>query len=135
MHPVPPIAAHERFQTGARTIARPRFTAQLDRIIDVGVGLVSAAAGAGKTTLLSSWATELGGPHVAWVTCGEEHNDPSVLAEQIRTALAPAVEVPTNTSLGGVFDTLVRDHGGKIVLILDDAHSLHSHQVLAVVDG
>lgn len=121
---------------GFRTVVRSRLETELDRIFDMGVGLVSAAAGAGKTTLLSSWANGLGNIDVAWVTCRQEHNDPVVLAEEVRAALEPAFDVTPGTPLGGLFGNMADEHATStpIVLVLDDVHELHSAQVLAAID-
>lgn len=131
-----PAPDSERSQPGFRTVVRSRLEAELDRIFEVGVGLVSAAAGTGKTTLLSSWANGLADAHVAWVTCREEHNDPVVLAEVIRAALQPAAEVPPGTPLRGVMGATAHESATSttIVLILDDVHALHSTQVLAAIE-
>ena len=89
----------------------------------------------GKSTLLSSWAAGLSHVHVAWVNCRPEHNDPVVLAAQIRAAFSPGLAVPARAPLGGMFDGLGgARQGSPVLLILDDAHELRSSQVLAALD-
>src|SRR5438105_10108411 len=70
-------------------IPRPRLTAQLSANLQHKLTLISAHAGFGKTTLLAAWiqSLPLGHPHVAWVSLGEEANDPLQFWEYALAAL------------------------------------------------
>jgi LuxR family maltose regulon positive regulatory protein len=73
-----------------------------------------APAGYGKTTLLREWASRDPRPF-AWVTVDERDNDGDRLRESVEEALAEAV--------GG-------DRDPQFVLVIDDAHALHSRSGL-----
>jgi LuxR family transcriptional regulator, maltose regulon positive regulatory protein len=73
-----------------------------------------APAGYGKTTLLREWASRDPRPF-AWVTVDERDNDGDRLRESVEEALAEAVR---------------GDRDPQFVLVIDDAHALHSRSGL-----
>jgi LuxR family maltose regulon positive regulatory protein len=99
---------------------------------------VVAPAGYGKTTLLSQWA-ERDGRAFAWVSVGEQDNDPKVLLTYVAEALdqvepvgqrvfdalaSPAGSVPGSVvpRLGAAFAAMT----SPVILVLDDVHLLHN---------
>jgi LuxR family maltose regulon positive regulatory protein len=97
--------------------------------------LVSAPAGYGKTTLLSEWAHASLLP-VAWLSLGEEDNDPDHLLRYLLTAweeIQPGVkESPVGVLLGAsspdrqavlpAFVNLANEAPGHLVFVLNDWH-------------
>src|SRR4051794_24789511 len=92
-------------------VARPRLTERLVAGTHAPLAVIAAPAGYGKTTLLAEWARADDRPF-AWVSLEEAHNAPALLAATVAHALDQA-----GTSLEG---------GPPVVLVLDDAHRLHS---------
>ncbi|MNX45834.1 Serine/threonine-protein kinase PknK [compost metagenome] len=105
--------------------------------------VVQAPAGCGKTSLLQLWRRELvaAGSEVAWVALGSDDNDTLRLVDDLFAALEPVDPAITREArlLAGrgsdpeaverMVIGLVQGiaaSGREIVLVLDDAHHLHS---------
>ncbi|HZD00949.1 MAG TPA: LuxR C-terminal-related transcriptional regulator [Actinomycetes bacterium] len=107
------------------SIRRARLESRLDRVLEVGAGLVAAGPGYGKTTLLSCWVERLRpSVDVAWVTLAREHADPTILAQHLMAAVrtcrpdyaAPGLRESV-MGLGG----LAQGSDRRFILVLDDA--------------
>lgn len=108
-------------RAAARIVPRTRLLDLLERVFDSGVVLISAPAGFGKTVLLSSWAAQLDGVRVAWISCDDRHNDRRVLVNDIAVALA----VPDGR--GRPIEYAVKEAGrtnDRVLIVLDDVHRL-----------
>jgi LuxR family maltose regulon positive regulatory protein len=101
----------------------------LDQVHDVGLALVSAGAGYGKTALLASWASQLEGIRLAWLTCREEHNDVRRLTDELVMALGTTVAIPLGALLSDVSAAL-DEVGETIVIVFDDVHHLTTEATL-----
>src|SRR5690349_17152721 len=122
-----------------RLIARDDILAALDRAVARKVTIISAPAGSGKTLLLRAWATRQGQQYrLAALQVQRNQQD----AQQFWLALLDAVRAASRTTSGaeppavtpefngramvdGVLSEL-EDQGGRVVLIIDDLHELHS---------
>lgn len=124
----------------ADQVARPRLVERLHAGLRgaAAVTLVSAPAGFGKTTLLSTWVEALAGErHIAWLSLGEEDNDPIAFWTYVVAALREAVpevapelmarlrspDVPEPTA---VVTTLVNALAlaDPVLFVLDDYHEI-----------
>ena len=125
-----------REETGA--VPRPRLFKRLDRVLQTGTALVCAGAGYGKTTLLASWAAARSTEFDAVrVTIEPAHDDPRVLADDLRVALQAIPALPQHGSLASMVTAITRGalgHDRPIVLVLDDAHVVSSPPVLAAFE-
>jgi LuxR family maltose regulon positive regulatory protein len=127
------------------SIRRPSLIDRLVRDDSRPVVLVAAPAGYGKTTLLSQWA-ENDGRAFAWVSVGEQDNDPKVLLAYVAEALdavepiddrvfdalaSPQSSVPGSVvpRLGSAFWSMT----SPVVLVLDDVHVLHNSECRAAL--
>ena len=127
-----------------RLIDRGGLLAVLDRAAARKVTIVSAPAGSGKTSLLHAWADRPGQPYrLAMLQVQRDQHD----AQQFWLALLSAVrqasattsraEPPAATpSFNGraMVDRVLSEltgHRGRIVLVIDDLHELHSSEALA----
>jgi LuxR family maltose regulon positive regulatory protein len=130
---LPPRLAPPAALAGA--VARPRLHRRLDRALGRGAVLLSAGTGYGKTTLLSSWTAGLGDSvGVAWLSLEPRHMDPVLLAEHLRLALAPFLELPSAPGAGGIVAGLTAGAAQAkrpIVLVLDDAERLEAAEAFA----
>jgi len=111
-------------RVGSRTIERRRLDQLFDRIEDTGILLVSAGAGYGKSTALSRWAFGLD-VVVAWINCGDEHDDPRCFSEQLASALRDVVDHVHIATLGDVAEA-VAVSDDEVVIVFDDVHRLSS---------
>src|SRR5687768_16513823 len=136
---IPPRTRH--------VVRRARLVDALERgIPDHKLVLVSAPAGYGKTTLLSEWAHASRFP-VAWLSVGEEDNDPERFLRYLLTAweeVQPGVrESPVGLLLGGMmpdrdavlaaFVNVADDVPDHTAFVLDDYHLIDDpsiHQAL-----
>ena len=127
-----------------RLIGRGDLLAALDRATARQVTIISAPAGSGKTSLLRTWADRPGQPHrLAVVQVQRGQHD----AQQFWLALLSAVrgssagagppEQPTATpDFNGraMVDRVLAElagQPGRLILIIDDLHELHSPDALA----
>ena len=130
-----------RLKAVGRTELKRRLSENLFR--DEGFArrltLVSAPAGFGKTSLVGEWIATLA-VGTAWLSLDEKDNNPArflaYLVSALQTAepalgawVLDALEVPQPPSLDTLLTRLVNDlagSGGKLILVLDDYHSLNS---------
>jgi LuxR family maltose regulon positive regulatory protein len=127
------------------TIRRTALIDRLERNDGRRIVLVVAPAGYGKTTLLAQWA-EASSQTFAWLSVGEEDNDPKVLLSYIAEALNgvepvsqrvfdaladPASSVPGSVvpRLGSAFSAM----HAPVTLVIDDVHLLHNSECRAAL--
>jgi LuxR family transcriptional regulator, maltose regulon positive regulatory protein len=127
-----------------RLIDRGDLLAALDRAAAKKVTIISAPAGHGKTSLLRAWAERPGQPHrLAVLQVRRDQQD----AQQFWLALLSAVRHASGTASGAeplaatpefnervMVDRVLselEDHGGRVVLVIDDLHELHAPGALA----
>jgi LuxR family maltose regulon positive regulatory protein len=121
-------------------VARPRLMQRLDDGLYGKLILVSAPAGFGKTTLLSTWAYALqkASPplHVAWLSLGEDDNDPArfhayltaglrQIDESLGEGSLPTLPSAKSLQLEPHLTTLLNQINARpepLVLVLDDYH-------------
>jgi LuxR family transcriptional regulator, maltose regulon positive regulatory protein len=127
-----------------RLIDRGDLLAALDRAAAGKVTIISAPAGSGKTSLLRAWADRPGQPHrLAVVQVQRDQHDAQLfwlaLLNAVRHAsdTASQAEAPAATPgfngramVERVLAELA-DHHGRIILVIDDLHELHSPEALA----
>jgi LuxR family maltose regulon positive regulatory protein len=124
-------------------VHRARLVDALERgILYYKLVLISAPAGYGKTTLLSQWAHASRFP-VAWLSIGEEDNDPGRFLRYLLAAweeVQPGVsESPLGLLLGAMtpdseavlsaFINVANDAPGPIVFVLDDYHLIEDPSI------
>src|SRR4051794_14653695 len=106
------VAAHDATPDQREAlVVRPRLVERFVAASHAPLAVIAAPAGYGKTTLLADWARADGRPF-AWVALEEADNDPALLAATVAHALGEA-----GRSL---------EESPPFVLVLDDAHVLHS---------
>jgi LuxR family transcriptional regulator, maltose regulon positive regulatory protein len=127
-----------------RLIDRDDLLEALDRAAAKRVTIISAPAGSGKTSLLRAWAERPGQRHrLAVLQVERDQQD----AQQFWLALLGAVRQATGTASGAeppaatpefnqraMVDRVLSelaDHRGRLVLVIDDLHELHSPDALA----
>jgi LuxR family maltose regulon positive regulatory protein len=127
-----------------RLIARDDLLATLDRAVASKVTIISAPAGSGKTSLLRAWADRPGQRHrLAVMQMQRDQHD----AQQFWLALLGAVRHASGTPSGAeppaatpefngraMVDRVLselEDQRGRVVLVIDDLHELHSPDALA----
>lgn len=125
-------------------LVRPRLLARLNRL--PAMALIVAPAGYGKTTLVGSWLAQVALP-TAWLSLGEEDNDPATfLAALIAAmrAISPdcgrdileTLYSPNSGTFADLGVQLVNELnalGGAFVLVLEDYHEIREptiHQFL-----
>jgi LuxR family maltose regulon positive regulatory protein len=125
-------------------IARDDLLATLDRAVASKVTIISAPAGSGKTSLLRAWAGRPEQRHgLAVVQVQRGQHD----AQQFWLAVLSAVRHASGTTSSGeppaatpefnwraMVDRVLsalKDHRGRVVLVIDDLHELHAPDALA----
>jgi LuxR family transcriptional regulator, maltose regulon positive regulatory protein len=127
----------------SRLIDRGDLLAALDRATASKVTIISAPAGSGKTSLLRAWAGRPEQPRrLAVVSVQRDQHD----AQQFWLALLSAVRQVASTGRAeppaatpdfngqGIADRVLSelaDQGGRLFLVIDDLHELHSPDALA----
>jgi LuxR family transcriptional regulator, maltose regulon positive regulatory protein len=127
-----------------RLIARGDLLATLDRAVARKVTIISAPAGSGKTSLLRVWAGRPDRTHgIAFVSVRRGQQDAQqfwlALLDAVRDALGitsgaePPAATPEFNGRAMVDWVLseLEDHRGRVVLVIDDLHELHSPDALA----
>lgn len=135
-------------------VTRPRLANHLRRSLAHKLTLVSAPAGYGKTTLLASFATEVNVPLV-WYTLDDSDNDWATFVDYLLTGINLAREVPLGVPVRALLDDpeataqtewlatvllneLERERppssGHKLLIILDDYHTITSRDVHAALN-
>jgi len=141
----------------ASLVPRPQLIEHLDQGLQLGhkLTLISAPAGFGKTTLVCEWMGNLRldtakesqiNNRIAWLSLDEDDNDPVRFLAYFVTALKQVEEIettfgdaalsmlrapqppPTKVILSSLINE-VSDIPCKIVLVLDDYHSIESASV------
>lgn len=127
-------------------VARPRLVDRLARSLAASLVVVAAPAGWGKTSLLRDWlAAQDSG--VAWLSAGEDDNDPVVFWSEVIAALgtvAPGTGAAALEALAGpgagmperAVTLLIEDLArlaGPVTLVVDDFDRVTSPEVLAGV--
>jgi LuxR family maltose regulon positive regulatory protein len=122
----------------AETVARHTLLVRVETAGAQAV-LMTAPAGFGKTTAAAQMAAAA--PRSAWITLEERHDDPSVLAGTILAAVAsiegvrPLAAGASGTTGLELLTGALSDCPTRFVLVLDDAHHLHTRGALDVVAG
>jgi LuxR family transcriptional regulator, maltose regulon positive regulatory protein len=127
------------------TVRRSSLIERLARDDARSVVSVVAPAGYGKTTLLAQWA-ERGGQAFAWVSVGEDDNEPKVLLRYVAEALNAvepidrrvfdALASPTSSVPGSVVPRLGNAFSSMscpVVLVLDDVHLVRDSECRAAL--
>ena len=131
-------------QATLRLIDRGDLLAALDRAAAKKVTIISAPAGSGKTSLLRAWADRPGQRHrLAVMQVQRDQQD----AQQFWLALLNAVCHASGATSGAeppaatpefngrvMVDRVLsefEDHPGRVVLVIDDLHELHSPEALS----
>ncbi|UCC17262.1 MAG: tetratricopeptide repeat protein, partial [Dehalococcoidales bacterium] len=125
-------------------VDRPHLLEQLQDSLNYRLVLISAPAGFGKTTLLSEWIhnTQSSVP-IAWVSLGDEENDPRRFWEYLITAiqtieptagetLLPMLRSTQLIPIEGILTPLINDMTSiseDFILILDDYHFIHTSAI------
>jgi LuxR family maltose regulon positive regulatory protein len=141
----------------ASLVSRPHLTERLDQGLQLGhkLTLISAPAGFGKTTLVCEWVNNLRpdmaeesqvANRIAWLSLDEDDNDQVRFLAYFITALMQVEGIettfgdaalsmlsapqppPTKAILSSLINE-VSDIPGRIVLVLDDYHSIESASV------
>jgi LuxR family transcriptional regulator, maltose regulon positive regulatory protein len=125
-----------------RHISRPRLLAELDRVADTPLTLLSAGPGSGKTVLLSDWVRSTG-DQVAWLTPTAADAEPRRFWQLLASSLYSVAGTdwgPPLTISQVSFDLVqsllgrVPEQGPQLVVVIDDAHVLNHVEVLDGLD-
>ena len=126
-----------------RTVARDRLFTRLDRAAAQPVTIISAPAGSGKTSLLRAWADRPGqAHHTAFVPVRRDEQDAQLfwlgLLNAVRHAAGrtcdpePLTTAP-DLDIGALVEKVraeLAGSPGRLVMIIDDLHELHSPDAL-----
>ncbi len=124
-------------------IARDDLIDRLDRMVARKVTIISAPAGSGKTSLLRVWASRPQPDRsLAIVPVNRDQHDAQPFWLDLLNAVRLAVGTPQDEPPAATPDFNGRpavdrllaeltDHGGRVVLVIDDAHELASTEALA----
>ncbi len=127
-------------------VARPRLVERLHAGLcgAAAVTLVSAPAGFGKTTLLSTWVEALAAErHIAWLSLGEEDNDPIAFWTYVVAALREALpgaagelmarlhspDVPEPAAVVTMLVNALASAADPVLLLLDDYHEIEAESI------
>jgi LuxR family transcriptional regulator, maltose regulon positive regulatory protein len=138
---VRPPSGHGR--AGQPLIARDHLVACLDRMTARKVTMISAPAGSGKTSLLRAWAERPDRDgRLAFVPVRRDQHDAQPfwldLLNAVRQACGTTHGEPPATTPGfngqAMVDRVLAELagcGGRVILVIDDAHELASTELLA----
>lgn len=147
MGPAIDLAPRPTWDPSRGLIPRKRLMERLRGWSQCPIVLASAPAGYGKTTALAEWDSVDPRPF-AWVPVEERHDDATLLAQSIATALDELEPIDPS-----IFDLLTAERAGisaallprlretirgrerPFVLVLDDLHRLSSAESLQLVTG
>ncbi|MCD6030782.1 MAG: ATP-dependent transcriptional regulator [Thermomicrobiales bacterium] len=126
-----------------RVVRRARLVDALEREIpDRKLVLISAPAGYGKTTLLAQWA-HTSALRIAWLSLGEEDNDPDRFFRYLLAAwetvhpdirdsplgLLLGAQEPDRDAVLAAFINVANDLTDHTVFVLDDAHLIEDASI------
>jgi LuxR family maltose regulon positive regulatory protein len=122
-------------------LPRSRLISALSAAAQSGAVLLSGAAGSGKTSLLVTWFDAIQpDAAVAWLTLRPEHNDASLLVDDLHAALVASGVVPGQPQAFALDDVVAsveaRPTTRPAAIVLDDAHVITNpkiHQELALL--
>ena len=127
-------------------VVRERLLRRLDAVYHNKLILVSAPAGFGKTTLIAAFGTQAaaGGTAVAWLSSGEDDNDPArFLAYFLAALTAAGVELSLDDSavaaasldlvmtdvVNGLTAALAPRTDRHLILVFDDYHLIRNRAI------
>jgi LuxR family transcriptional regulator, maltose regulon positive regulatory protein len=123
-------------------VVRSRLIERLNERLRVKLSLVSAPAGFGKTTLVSEWVSGCDRP-TAWLSLGEEDNDPTRfltyfvaalqtiapnIGEGVLTVLQSPQPPPTEAILTALLNEIAT-FPDDFLLVLDDYHLIDARPI------
>jgi LuxR family maltose regulon positive regulatory protein len=128
-------------------VSRTALVNRLRVVVDSPVVAVTAPAGYGKTTLLAQWAAR-DKRAVAWVSIDERDNDPVVFLRHLAAAVhrvepldsrvLAALRSPGKSMWATAVPRLgsaIASSARSLVIMLDDAHRLHSRDSVGAVSA
>jgi LuxR family maltose regulon positive regulatory protein len=132
-------------------VRRPRLFERLQNGLHLGhkLLLISAPAGFGKTTLLSTWIQDnLSDIQVSWLSLDEDDNDLGrfftyliaaleQIDQDIGHNLSAVLQASTTPQPKPLLSVLVHElnvREDEFVLVLDDYHTIHNHDVHDALD-
>jgi LuxR family transcriptional regulator, maltose regulon positive regulatory protein len=117
-----------------RLVRRTRLVDALEcEVPDHKLVLISAPAGYGKTTLLAQWARS-SSLHVAWLSLGEEDNDPDRFFRYLLAAWETTYPGIRNSPLGLILGAVEPDRDAVLAAFINVASELTEHTVLVLDD-
>src|SRR5215212_11566707 len=117
-----------------RVVRRARLVDALEQgIPDHKLVLISAPAGYGKTTLLAQWA-HTSSLRVAWLSLGEEDNDPDRFFRYLLAAWETVHPGIRESPLGLLLGVLEPDRDAVLSAFINVANDLPDHTVIVLDD-
>ncbi|MGH2618439.1 MAG: AAA family ATPase, partial [Thermomicrobiales bacterium] len=118
-----------------QTVHRARLLATLERgVRDHKLMLLAAPAGYGKTTLLAQWA-HASRVRVAWLSLGEEDNDPDRFFRSLLTAWEVVQPGIRDSRLGLLLGALEPDRDAVLTAFVNVANDIPDHTVFVLDDA
>src|SRR5215211_3371525 len=118
-----------------RVVRRARLVDALEHgIPDHKLVLISAPAGYGKTTLLAQWA-RASSLQVAWLSLGEEDNDPDRFFRYLLAAWETVHPNIRDSPLGLLLGALEPDRDAVLSAFINVANDLPDHTVFVLDDA
>jgi LuxR family transcriptional regulator, maltose regulon positive regulatory protein len=127
-------------------VVRPRLMTRLEDGLHKRLTLISAPAGFGKTTLATQWVEQIPG-HSAWLSLDKNDNEPDVFLKYVIAALRSVLPgvceglgslltsptLPPPDYLADVMVSELSRTQDRLLLVLDDDHTITSEPVQAIV--